>query len=434
MKVFINALQRIRMERLKQLLIYTSAVRIIDRMFDSTMAKYPPFDFLAKPKVEGKVNDVTVQINEPAELRTKFSAIPKPTVTWFVSSLSLVRFHSSHLFRFKASDLNTPLVSNENLQISELPDGTQVLRFQKTDLTDASAYIARATNKVGEVDSKINLAVKEIKPQILSDVTNVAAIRDESAQFTLKATGNPTPTIRWFKNDNEEILPTNPDYELTHDAATDTFSLRIIKCKPEHQGDYSAIVSNSGGQAKSKKGKLTITKAPEFLEKPTSVDVNENETAEFRVKVDAYPAAKITWLFEGKPVTPKDGFDIQTDQATGTSVLTIKQTAPKHTGKITVKADNPSGSIEETVQCSVKSKSIEHRRCYPDLSIETLLAGPKITKKPTDVEALLHTDATFTIDVSGSPKPEVQWFVSPLHCLCADDTYSDCLGFIAIKS
>ena len=37
---------------------------------------------LAKPKIDGKVNDVTVQITEPAELRTKFSAIPKPTVTW----------------------------------------------------------------------------------------------------------------------------------------------------------------------------------------------------------------------------------------------------------------------------------------------------------------------------------------------------------------
>lgn len=47
------------------------------------------FFFLAKPKVEGKVNDVTVQITEPAELRTKFSAIPKPTVTWFV----LLSFH-----------------------------------------------------------------------------------------------------------------------------------------------------------------------------------------------------------------------------------------------------------------------------------------------------------------------------------------------------
>ncbi|CAF4564041.1 unnamed protein product, partial [Rotaria magnacalcarata] len=35
--------------------------------------------------------------------------------------------------------------------------------------------------------------------------------------------------------------------------------------------------------------------------------------------------------------------------------------------------------------------------------------APKITKKPTDIDALLHTDAVFLIDVSGSPKPEVEW-------------------------
>jgi len=208
---------------------------------------------------------------------------------------------------------------------------------------------------VGEIDSKINLIVKEIKPTILSDITNLTATRDQPVEFNIKATGNPQPTIRWFKNETEEILPTNKDFQILHDKLTDTFTLKINKCKPEHQGDYSAIITNSGGTIKSKKGKLTVTKSPEFLEKPTSININENQLAEFHTKIDAYPAPKITWLFEGKPITSKDVFDIQTDQTNGTSVLTIKQATPKHEGKITVKAENPAGSIEETVQCSVKS-------------------------------------------------------------------------------
>ena len=232
-----------------------------------------------------------------------------------------------------------------------------MLKFKTTDLTDSAPYTARATNKVGEIDSKINLSVKEIKPQILSDVTNVNATRDEPAQFTIKATGNPQPTIRWFKNETEEILPTDKDYQMSFDTSTDTFILKVNKCQPTHQGDYSAVISNSGGTIKSKKGKLTVAKTPEFVEKPTSVDVNENTTVEFRTKMDAFPAPKITWLFDGKPVNAKDGFDVQTDQNNGTSVLTIKEIAPKHAGKITVKGENPSGSIEETVQCAVKSEA-----------------------------------------------------------------------------
>ncbi|CAF3835512.1 unnamed protein product, partial [Rotaria magnacalcarata] len=254
-----------------------------------------------KPKVEGKVNDVTVQINQSPELHTKFSGLPKPTVTWY-----------------KGNDLTNPIQSDDNIEISELPDGTQVLKVKKADVTDSAAYTARATNKVGTVDSKINLVIKEIKPHIISDITNMTAIRDEPIEFTIKAAGNPQPTIRWFKNETEEILSTNQDFEFIQDASTDTFMLKIHKCKPEQQGDYSAMLTNTGGSAKSKKGKLIVTKVPEFLEKPTSVDANENDLVEFHAKVDAFPVAKVTWLFEGKPVSVKEGFDVHTDQATGT--------------------------------------------------------------------------------------------------------------------
>ena len=68
------------MELLKQRLISTFAVRL----YDLSLCHVLLFLSLAKPKVDGKVNDVAVQINEPAELKTKFSAIPKPTITWFV--------------------------------------------------------------------------------------------------------------------------------------------------------------------------------------------------------------------------------------------------------------------------------------------------------------------------------------------------------------
>ncbi len=55
----------------------------------------------------------------------------------------------------------------------------------------------------------------------------------------------------------------------------------------------------------------------------------------------------MTWLFDEKPVISKDSFDVQTDQTNDTSVLTIKKITLKHDGKIIVKVENPSGSIEE---------------------------------------------------------------------------------------
>ena len=42
-------------------------------------------------------------------------------------------------------------------------------------------------------------------------------------------------------------------------------------------------------------------------------------------------------------------------------------------------------------------------------SFISILAAPKITKKPIDTEVLLHTDAVFTVNIAGSPKPHVKW-------------------------
>ncbi|CAF4368595.1 unnamed protein product, partial [Didymodactylos carnosus] len=104
---------------------------------DGTVETKAHVSVCTKPKVEGKVTDVTTTIGEGAELKTKFSAIPKPQVTWY-----------------KEKD-TTPLKPDANIDIVELEDGTSILKFKSTDLINTGAYIAKAVNKVGEVESKI---------------------------------------------------------------------------------------------------------------------------------------------------------------------------------------------------------------------------------------------------------------------------------------
>ncbi|CAF4428726.1 unnamed protein product, partial [Rotaria magnacalcarata] len=62
--------------------------------------------------------------------------------------------------------------------------------------------------------------------------------------------------------------------------------------QPEDQGDYSAKVTNVGGTLKTKKCKVTVTKSPEFVNKPTTQEVKQSETAVFEAKVDGYPIPK----------------------------------------------------------------------------------------------------------------------------------------------
>ena len=99
------------------------------------------FSFLAKPKVEGKPADVSCLLTETAKLNVKFSAIPKPTITWHKPD-------------------GTEVKPDNRIQIVNDDNGQSTLIINNTTTQDSQPYTARATNKVGSVDAKINLTVK----------------------------------------------------------------------------------------------------------------------------------------------------------------------------------------------------------------------------------------------------------------------------------
>lgn len=80
-------------------------------------------------------------LNEPARLSVKFSAIPKPTVTWHKPD-------------------GTEVKPDDRIQIVTDDNGQSTLIIKDTTMQDSQPYTARATNKVGSVDAKVNLSVK----------------------------------------------------------------------------------------------------------------------------------------------------------------------------------------------------------------------------------------------------------------------------------
>ncbi len=94
-----------------------------------------------KPKVEGKPADVTCLLTETGKLNVKFSAIPKPTITWHKTDGTEIK-----------PDARIEIINDDN--------GQSTLVIKDTTAQDSQPYIARATNKVGSVDAKINLTVK----------------------------------------------------------------------------------------------------------------------------------------------------------------------------------------------------------------------------------------------------------------------------------
>ena len=153
---------------------------------------------------------------------------------------------------------------------------------------------------------------------------------------------------------------------------------------------------------------MPILESPVFVAKPTTQEVKQGETAVFETKVDGYPAPKVTWLLNGKPLTPKDGAQVEVNAATGDAKLSIpKVDLQQHAGSVVCRLENVHGNVEETVRLDV-------------------LAGPLITAQlPKQEETVTGKDVTLRVVVRGSPRPEAQWFYNDTPVAPENTSYDE---------
>ena len=145
-----------------------------------------------------------------------------------------------------------------------------------------------------------------------------------------------------------------------------------------------------------------------FVAKPTTQEVKQGETAVFETKIDGYPAPKVTWLLNGKPLTPKDGAQVEINAATGDAKLSIpKVDLQQHAGSVVCRLENVHGNVEETVRLDV-------------------LAAPLITTQlPKQEETVTGKDLTLRVVVRGSPRPEAQWFYNDAPVALENTSYDE---------
>ena len=148
--------------------------------------------------------------------------------------------------------------------------------------------------------------------------------------------------------------------------------------------------------------------SPVFVTKLSTQEVKQGETAVFEGKIDGYPVPKVTWLLNGKPLTPKDGATIENNPASGDVKLTINNVdLQQHAGQVTCRLENAHGNVEETGRLNI-------------------LAAPLIaTQLPKGEEVVSGKDVTLRVVVRGSPRPEAQWFYNDTPLGAENVTYDE---------
>ncbi len=194
-----------------------------------------------------------------------------------------------------------------------------------------------------------------------------------SATFTVAVSGSPAPTLQWRKGGANLAGKTATTLTLSAIATGDA-------------GSYDCVATNSAGSATSTSATLTVNAAataPAFTTQPASQTVTAGGSATFTVAVSGSPAPTVQWRKGGANLAGKTS-----------TTLTLSAVAAGDAGSYDCVATNTAGSATST---------------SATLTVNAGASAPAFSTQPVSQTATVGGSATFSVAVSGSPTPTLQW-------------------------
>uniref|UniRef100_A0A8C0BM43 Roundabout guidance receptor 2 n=1 Tax=Buteo japonicus TaxID=224669 RepID=A0A8C0BM43_9AVES len=264
------------------------------------------------------------------------------------------------------------------------------LMISNTRKSDAGMYTCVGTNMVGERDSDpAELTVFE-RPTFLRRPINQVVLEDEAVDFRCQVQGDPTPTVRWKKD--EADLPRGR-YDIKDD-----YTLRIKKAVSTDEGTYTCIAENRVGKVEAS-ATLTVRAPPQFVVRPRDQIVAQGRTVTFPCETKGNPQPAVFWqkegsqnlLFPNQPLQPNSRYSVSP-----TGDLTITNIQRSDAGYYICQALTVAGSILAKAQLEVTD-------VLTDRPPPIILQGPVNQTLAVDGTALLKCKAT------GDPLPVISW-------------------------
>lgn len=223
----------------------------------------------------------TVKTTETKELMTEVSQLPEIVeAPQFISPLSdaVIEEGSKFTFICRVAGKPLPVVTwyKDGISIQNNPDyqttfdqGLCTLTIEETFAEDSAKYTCKAINAAGTAETNALLSVKETEPEeqlvppSFVKLLEPATAKENSAyQFECTVTGNPLPTVQWFKN--HECIDSSPDYVITYNNGEAI--LKFEKILLHDKAEYTCKAANELGTAQSTASLSVIRKLTDFCE------------------------------------------------------------------------------------------------------------------------------------------------------------------------
>ncbi|XP_045121071.1 limbic system-associated membrane protein-like isoform X2 [Portunus trituberculatus] len=167
-----------------------------------------------------------------------------------------------------------------------------MMEMSRLQASDSGNYVCRL-----QVDPPIEV-VHYVDVQFAPKITHHSpeeqqVVKDESVKLECEANGNPTPTIRWSREDGH--LPSGAEEE-------EGLSMTLEGVDRHVEGTYICTADNGIGDPASASMAITVSYKPEIITEKTTVRTGEGDKVELVCIVHARPAPQVVWSKDGQPI------------------------------------------------------------------------------------------------------------------------------------
>lgn len=130
-------------------------------------------------------------------------------------------------------------------------------------------------------------------PKISGKLENVTVNEGQDASFTVKFSGKPKPSVKWFKEDEELVI----DNDLIELKDLEDSNILVIKsAKLNNAGNYYVQLSNEVTSVNSNKAQLIVNKAPSFIKVPEPLEpLNKDSSVSIEYYIEGTPKPAVNW-------------------------------------------------------------------------------------------------------------------------------------------
>lgn len=255
--------------------------------------------------------------------------------------------------------------------------------------TQYRVVVSGASNSVTSSAVTLTVTATVVAPSISVQPAGLTITAGQNASFSITASGT-SISYQWQRSTDGGASFTNVAGETNA-----TLNLTVVPLGDNgHQ--FRVVVSNGAGSVTSNAALLTVNAAqviPAFSTQPISVTVVAPNTATFSVAVTGMPSPTLQW-------------QLSTD-AGGSFADIAGATASSYTTAATVTGD--SGNRYRVIATNTAGATTSNAAT---LTVNPAPVAPAFTIQPLNVTITEGQNAQFTVAVSGTPTPTLQWQLS----------------------